>query len=307
MVTISSGNIFKCIFMNEKFCILIQIPLFVPKGAINNNPALVQIMALHRTGDKPFAEQATSHYLRQCWPSSLMHICGTRGRWVNYTTGSFNNKMDFINIFLFCESGIILIIWYFSWNQISQRNYYILINSPQATTAADINKVPSWNKVKLYQSGNNRTIHQSKHEGSLTGPIVKVHLHLKSPVMTFVRLFNSPIAQNCLPLGLCKGTVSSFWKTVKILTNDVIPKYIAITQNSVDLRCFPSISKLTNHIACSISQLDAMSHTPPTVLGPPSLECVAVYDLHTILHQLPEYDHNWHSDWYGWFHKENIE
>ena len=28
--------------------------------------------------------QATSHYLNQCWPSSLMpmHICGTRGRWV---------------------------------------------------------------------------------------------------------------------------------------------------------------------------------------------------------------------------------
>ena len=24
-------------------------------------------------------EQATSHYLNQCWPSSLTHICGTRG------------------------------------------------------------------------------------------------------------------------------------------------------------------------------------------------------------------------------------
>ena len=28
------------------------------------------------------AEQATSHCLSQCWPSSLMLICGTRGRWV---------------------------------------------------------------------------------------------------------------------------------------------------------------------------------------------------------------------------------
>ena len=26
--------------------------------------------------------QATSHYLNQCWPSSTMHIYGTRGRWV---------------------------------------------------------------------------------------------------------------------------------------------------------------------------------------------------------------------------------
>ena len=29
------------------------------------------------------AEQATSHYLNQHWPSSLTHICDTRGRWVN--------------------------------------------------------------------------------------------------------------------------------------------------------------------------------------------------------------------------------
>ena len=25
---------------------------------------------------------ATSHYLNECWPDSLTHICGTRGRWV---------------------------------------------------------------------------------------------------------------------------------------------------------------------------------------------------------------------------------
>ena len=28
------------------------------------------------------ADQATSHYLNQCWPSSQAHICGTRGIWV---------------------------------------------------------------------------------------------------------------------------------------------------------------------------------------------------------------------------------
>ena len=37
-----TDDIFKCIFMNEKFCILIKISLkFVPKGPINNNQALV--------------------------------------------------------------------------------------------------------------------------------------------------------------------------------------------------------------------------------------------------------------------------
>ena len=29
------------------------------------------------------AEQATSHYLNQCWRNSLLHICSIRGRWVN--------------------------------------------------------------------------------------------------------------------------------------------------------------------------------------------------------------------------------
>ena len=49
-----ADNIFRCIFMNEKFCILIKISLkFVPRGPSDNNPALVQIMAWCRIGNKP--------------------------------------------------------------------------------------------------------------------------------------------------------------------------------------------------------------------------------------------------------------
>ena len=52
-----ADNIFKCIFMNEKFCILIEISMkFVPKGPIDNNSALIQVMAWSRTGDKPLSE-----------------------------------------------------------------------------------------------------------------------------------------------------------------------------------------------------------------------------------------------------------
>ena len=41
-----ADDIFKCIFMNEMLCILIQISLkFVPKGRIVSKWALVQIMA----------------------------------------------------------------------------------------------------------------------------------------------------------------------------------------------------------------------------------------------------------------------
>ena len=48
--------IFKCVFVNEKFCILIKISLFVPKVPIDNNPALIQMMAWRLIGDKPLSE-----------------------------------------------------------------------------------------------------------------------------------------------------------------------------------------------------------------------------------------------------------
>ena len=49
-----TDNIFKCIFFNENVSVLIKISLkFVPKGPINNIPALVQIMAWRHPGNKP--------------------------------------------------------------------------------------------------------------------------------------------------------------------------------------------------------------------------------------------------------------
>ena len=47
-------DIFKYILLNENVWISIKISLkFVADGPINNIPALVQIMALRRLGDKP--------------------------------------------------------------------------------------------------------------------------------------------------------------------------------------------------------------------------------------------------------------
>ena len=52
-----ADDIFKRISLNENARISIKISLkFVPKGPINNNPALVQIMAWCRSGDKPLSE-----------------------------------------------------------------------------------------------------------------------------------------------------------------------------------------------------------------------------------------------------------
>ena len=44
-----------------------------------------------------WAYSAPSHYLNQCWPDSLMHICGTRGRWVNKI--AYILQMTFLNAF----------------------------------------------------------------------------------------------------------------------------------------------------------------------------------------------------------------
>ena len=57
MATISQNHIFKCIFLNENVRISIKMSLkFVPKGPIDNMPALVQIMAWCQTGNKPLSE-----------------------------------------------------------------------------------------------------------------------------------------------------------------------------------------------------------------------------------------------------------
>ena len=70
-----ADDTFKCIFLNENVWIPIKISLkFVPKGPINNIPALVQIMAWRRPGDKPLSEPMLV--------SLLTYICVTRPQWV---------------------------------------------------------------------------------------------------------------------------------------------------------------------------------------------------------------------------------
>ena len=70
-----ADDIFKCIFLNENVWIPIKIWMkFLPKGPINNIPALVQIMAWRRPGDKPLSEPMMV--------SLTMHICVTRPQWV---------------------------------------------------------------------------------------------------------------------------------------------------------------------------------------------------------------------------------
>ena len=62
MAIISADNIFNPIFFNE-LGIMIQISLkYVPRRSIGNKPALVQVMAWRRTGDKPLPEPMMTQF-----------------------------------------------------------------------------------------------------------------------------------------------------------------------------------------------------------------------------------------------------
>ena len=63
--------IFKRICLNENVSISLKISLkFVPKVQFNNIPALLQIMAWRRPGNKPLSEPTVVNL--------LTHICVTR-------------------------------------------------------------------------------------------------------------------------------------------------------------------------------------------------------------------------------------
>ena len=74
-----ADDIFNCIFLNENVWIPIKISLkFVPKDQMNNIPALVQIMAWRRPGDKPLSAPMMVNL--------LTHICVTRPQWAKLNT-----------------------------------------------------------------------------------------------------------------------------------------------------------------------------------------------------------------------------
>ena len=104
-----ADDICRCIFVNEKFCMLIKISLkFVPKGPIDNKPALVLIMAWRRTGNKPLSESMLTRF-------TDAYICSTRGRWVEYLYG-WNEICD-IYTMKWVKHNILCILmhWWTGW------------------------------------------------------------------------------------------------------------------------------------------------------------------------------------------------
>ena len=86
-------DIFKCIFWKENVWISINFSLkFVPKGSISNIPALVQIMAWRRLGDKPLSEPMLTYF-----PT---HKCVSRPQWVNAKyCGLYTRGVNTLSIF----------------------------------------------------------------------------------------------------------------------------------------------------------------------------------------------------------------
>ena len=84
-----ADDTFKRIFWNENVRILIKFSLkFVPKGPINNIPALVQIMAWRRPGDKPLS--------KPIMVSLPTHICVARPQWVNSLSWTADSEVHII-------------------------------------------------------------------------------------------------------------------------------------------------------------------------------------------------------------------
>ena len=86
MAAIMAGDIFLCIFVNEKLCIKMSLKT-VPKVLIDNTAALIHVMAWRRTGGKPLPEPMLIQFL---------NICGSRGDelthpWANRLFGGTSN------------------------------------------------------------------------------------------------------------------------------------------------------------------------------------------------------------------------
>ena len=121
----------KRIFLNENIRISTKNSLkFVPKGLINNIPALVLTMAWRRPGDKPLSEPMLV--------KSLTHICVTRPQWVKH------------------KAYILLTVWHISrhFNTFDIKNVFKNVEHIEAKTnchhsADNISNTFSW--MKMYK------------------------------------------------------------------------------------------------------------------------------------------------------------
>ena len=104
-----ADDIFKRIFFNENVRISIKNSLkFVTKGPINKIPALFQIMACRRPGDKPLLEAMLV--------SLLTHKCVTRPQWVNMRLKTKQWTFENISIGITRQCQLPILLTWFHFN-----------------------------------------------------------------------------------------------------------------------------------------------------------------------------------------------
>ena len=133
-----ADSIFKCIFLNQNFLIPTEMSLnLVPKGPINNIPALFQIMAWQWPGHK--------HLSEPMMVSLLTHICVTRPQWVKEQGHCLQNLM-LVSYVIQCKS------YPFAWNWpttrfvIQCKSYSFAWNWPTTRNVIQCKSYPfAWN------------------------------------------------------------------------------------------------------------------------------------------------------------------
>ena len=106
-----TDDIFKCIFLNQNVWIPIKISLkFVPKGPINNIPAMVQIMVWRRPGDKPLSEPMMVR--------SPTQLCVTLPQWVNCWFYNKDHHLNLIMLWLVVAFSMYTNYWTYSVNNL---------------------------------------------------------------------------------------------------------------------------------------------------------------------------------------------
>ena len=116
ILTHFTDDIFKFIFLNVNIWSSINISLkFVRKGQINNNPALVQIVAWRRPGDKPLSasmmlglnELTTLSKLSDASLALLTHLDLVTHKWVIKLSQHWFRKRKNVDILLIGHLGTI--------------------------------------------------------------------------------------------------------------------------------------------------------------------------------------------------------
>ena len=128
-----ADNIIKCIFVNENVWISIRISLeFVPTGPINHIPALVQILAWCRPGNKPLSEPMMISLPMHIYaPLGLNELIKPEEHAFTILKSNENWRYNSNKTKPWaCSVGWLYTVYSFDCSEIKARiSYYIIINS----------------------------------------------------------------------------------------------------------------------------------------------------------------------------------